>query len=174
MNILNFRKTQRSLFLIFGAIVATAAVAQFVGPVVPIVGKRTAGFFDPSYAKTEQRQHLGVDISAKAGADVRSPVDGSVVLNNTGVSDVMQAYLVIKSIDGEHVLGHISSNLKQNDKVTRNQIVGKVREWPGNSHVHWGINKKGVAQAMAGTWGWGRAALTAKIKDATDKGWVNF
>jgi murein DD-endopeptidase MepM/ murein hydrolase activator NlpD len=168
------RRTAKIAMTGLGMLLAAAAVAQFVGPVVPIVGKRTAGFFDATYAKEQGVQHLGVDISAKENVDVRSPVDGTVVLNNTWAPDVMQAYLVIKGPDGEHVLGHISSTLAQGKKVTRNQVVGKVRPWPGNSHVHWGINKNGVAQAMTGKWGWGRAPLSAKVKDATDKGWVNF
>ena len=174
MNIKNFRKIRLSAMLAVGAIVATASVAQFVGPVVPIVGKRTYGFFDAAYAKSEKVQHLGVDISAKENAEVRSPVDGTVILNNTWASDVMQAYLVIKGPDGEHVLGHIASAFANGAKVKRNQIVGKVRPWPGNAHVHWGINKQGVAQSITGKWGWGRAPLSASVKDATDKGWVNF
>jgi murein DD-endopeptidase MepM/ murein hydrolase activator NlpD len=170
-----FRNRGRNLAL-FGVGVATAigALAQFSGPVMPVVGNRTYGFFDPAYAKSEKRQHLGVDLSAKADTDVRSPVDGSVVTNNTAAADVMQAYLVIKAADGEHVLGHISSALPRGAIVSRNQVVGKVRVWPNNSHVHWGINKKGVSQAMTGNWGWGRAPETATAKEAADKGWVAF
>jgi murein DD-endopeptidase MepM/ murein hydrolase activator NlpD len=170
----NLKNLQRWSIVSLGGLVATAALAQFIGPVVPIVGKRTYGFFDPSYAKSEKVQHLGNDISAKANSDVRSPVDGTVVLNNTWASDVMQAYMVIKSADGEHVLGHVASNLAAGAKVKRNQVIAKVRPWPNNSHVHWGINKKGVSQAMTGKWGWGRAPESAKVKDATDRGWVNF
>lgn len=81
---------------------------------------------------------------------------------------------MIKGADGEYVLGHIASNLAKGATVKKQQIVGTVRPWPGNTHVHFGINRKGVAQAIAGQWGWGRAPYAAKIKDATDKGWVNF
>ena len=153
---------------------ATAAVAQLVGSVVPIAGPRIAGFFDATYAKDESAQHLGVDITAKENSDVRSPVDGTVVLNNTWASDINAAYIVIKGRDGEHVLGHIASTLARGAKVKRNQVIGKVRPWSNKTHVHWGINKQGVAQSITGKWGWGRAPLSASIKDATDKGWVNF
>ncbi len=164
-----------SAFLVgSGFLMATIAFAGTVRPANPISGTRTAGFFDSTYASGEGVQHLGVDISAAENSDVRSPIDGTVLLNNTWASDVMQAYLVIRGPDGEHVLGHIASTLPQGARVRRSQIVGKVRPWPGNSHVHWGINTKGVSQAMKGRWGWGRAPLNATIKDATDRGWVNF
>ena len=155
-------------------LMASAAIAGSTRPTDPIVGTRTAGFFDNAYASEQGVQHLGVDISAAENSDVRSPADGTVVLNNSWATDVNNAYLVIKGADGEHVLGHIASTLTPGVRVRRNQIIGKVRPWPGNSHVHWGINTKGVSQAMKGRWGWGRAPLTATVKDATDKGWVNF
>lgn len=160
--------------VVVGAFVASAAVAEYSGAVAPILGARTAGFFDPSYLASEGVQHLGVDISAKPNVDVRSPVDGTVVLNNTWASDINEAYLVIKGPDGEYVLGHIASNLAAGAAVSRNKVIGKVRPWGGKTHVHFGINRKGVAQAMVGKWGWGRAPYDATAKQAIAKGWVNF
>lgn len=124
--------------------------------------------------KKQGVQHLGVDIAASENSDVRSPVDGTIVSNNTWNPDVNLAYLVIKGDDGEHVLGHIASTLTAGKSVKRNQVVGRVRPWPGKSHVHWGINTRGVAQAIKGKWGWGRAPLNATVAEATSKGWVNF
>jgi murein DD-endopeptidase MepM/ murein hydrolase activator NlpD len=160
--------------LAVGSFAATAALAQYTGAVAPILGSRTAGFFDPAYLAKEGVQHLGVDIGAKENADVRSPVDGSVVLNNTWASDINEAYIVIKGPDGEYVLGHIASNLAAGATVSRNQVIGKVRPWGRRTHVHFGINRKGVSQAMVGKWGWGRAPADATAKQATSKGWVNF
>jgi len=136
----------------------------------------TYGFFDPRYAEgSDPRQHLGVDIRARAGADVFSPVEGEVIINNTAAADVMQAYLVIRTASGiEHVFGHISSTLRARvDRVVVGQRIGTVRDWPGNSHVHHGVNRIGVAQAMRGDWGWGRAPVTATREDAARRGWVS-
>lgn len=130
----------------------------------------------PAYARTENRQHLGVDFTVGAGGNVYAPVEGDVVVNRTSASDVMQAYLVIRSPQGsEHVLGHISSSLRVGAHVAAGQTVGTVRAWPGQpsrSHVHWGVNRTGVSQAMSGDWGWGRAPVTATRADASRRGWV--
>ena len=132
------------------------------------------GYFDPAYARAENRQHLGVDLRASAGARVSSPVEGDVVINNTSAADVMQAYMVIRTASGEeHVLGHLSSSLGVGTHVTAGQRIGTVREWPGNSHLHWGKNRKGVAQASKDGWGWGRAPAAATRAQATSRGWVS-
>lgn len=133
----------------------------------------TYGYFDPAYARSENRQHLGVDFRAPRRTPVFAPVDGVIVTNNTSASEVMQAYLVIRTAHGvEHVLGHISSSLVVGAPVTAGQEVGRVRPWAGNSHVHWGVNRTGVAQAMQGDWGWGRAPANATRSDAARRGWV--
>lgn len=168
------RRSTRFVFAGLAILVTSAALLGASRPAAPIVGTRTAGFFDSTYESEQGVQHLGVDIAAKENLDVRSPVDGTIVSNNTWNSDVNLAYLVIKSADGEHVLGHIASTLAAGKAVKRNQVVGKVRPWPGNSHVHWGINTKGVAQAISGKWGWGRAPRNATVAEAKSKGWVSF
>ena len=137
------------------------------------------GFFDPGYVGSEDRQHLGVDLSAPALKTVVSPVDGEVVTNATSTSDIMQAYLVIreKGTSFEHVLGHISSRLAEGDVVSRGKSVGTVRDWGSRSHVHWGVNTKSVAGAMVytneGQWGWGRAPSAVSLGQATNRGWVD-
>lgn len=156
-------------FLCTGALVATVALGQ------PPAGPRpiSAGFFDPAYARSENVQHLGVDYVAPAGAPVWSPVDGVVIRNRTSASDIMQAYLVIRESNGtEHVLGHISSPLREGAQVRANGSVGTVRDWGRRSHVHWGRNRLGVIQAIGGDWGWGRAPITATRAQARDKGWI--
>lgn len=153
----------------------TAGIAQTLQ--LP-VGPRpvSSGFFDPNYPPTQARQHLGTDFTAPVGTAVYSPVDGTIVTNATGAADVMEAYLVIRSRGGpEHVLGHIASALQAGASIRVGQQVGTVRAWPGQpsrSHVHWGINRLGIAQAMSGGWGWGRAPVTATRSQAQVKGWI--
>jgi murein DD-endopeptidase MepM/ murein hydrolase activator NlpD len=141
----------------------------------PPAGPRpiSAGFFDPGYAQSENRQHLGVDYTAPAGAAVWSPATGVVVRNRTAAADIMEAYIVIREKNGtEHVLGHISSALREGVEVKRDGSVGTVRDWGRRSHVHWGINRLGVIQAIRGDWGWGRAPVTATKAQARERGWV--
>ena len=145
----------------------------------PVAGPRpvSSGYFDSNYPPSENRQHLGVDILTPVGTAVYSPVEGDVITDNTGASDVMQAYLVIHAPSGvEHVLGHISSTVRKGAHVKAGQQVGVIRAWPGQpgrSHVHWGINRVGVAQAIRGDWGWGRAPVTATKAEAASRGWVS-
>lgn len=137
----------------------------------------SSGFFDANYPPSQNRQHLGTDFTAPVGTAVFSPVDGTIVTNATNATDVMEAYLVIRSGSGpEHVLGHIASSLRAGAAVRAGQQVGTIRAWPGQpgrSHVHWGINRLGVAQAMRDGWGWGRAPVTATRSQAQAKGWVS-
>ena len=155
----------------------STAVAQS-GP-LPVAGPRpiSSGYFDPNYPPSENRQHLGIDILAPTGTAVYAPVEGDIVTDRTGDPDVMQAYLVIRVRGGvEHVLGHIASTVRVGAHVKAGQQVGTIRSWPGQprrSHVHWGINRIGVAQAMRGDWGWGRAPVTATRADAAARGWVS-
>lgn len=140
-------------------------------------GRISAGYFDRDYLRSENRQHLGIDTLAAAGSRIASPINGEVVTNRTDASDVMQAYLVIRASNGEeHVFGHISSSLNRGDRVRTGDEIGRVRSWPGQSgrsHVHWGVNRNGVAQAMSGSWGWGRAPADATREDAARRGWRN-
>ena len=148
--------------------------AKYQLPVGP--ARISSGYFDPNYPPAFNRQHLGVDMLSTVGSPVYAPVSGRVVTNMTSAADVGQAYLVIRGTDGvEHVLGHIASNLSVGASVRAGQQVGTVRSWPGEpgrSHVHWGINRLGVAQAMTGDWGWGRALVTATQAQAAARGWV--
>lgn len=136
-------------------------------------------FFDPGYVVSENRQHLGVDLSALPLKAVVSPVDGEVVTNATSNPDIMQAYLVIREsgTNFEHVLGHISSSLVSGDVVFRGKRVGTIRDWGLRSHVHWGVNRKSVAGAMGytkeGEWGWGRAPAAVSLDQARNRGWID-
>jgi murein DD-endopeptidase MepM/ murein hydrolase activator NlpD len=166
-------KGSATIYALSLALLAGSAIAQAPAGPRPI----SAGFFDPRYndglAKADWRQHLGTDYTAPAGSPVWSPAAGTVVRNATGASDIMQAYLVIREANGtEHVLGHIASPLREGVTVQKDQSVGKIRDWGSRSHVHWGINRLGVIQAIRGDWGWGRAPFTASRTEAKARGWV--
>lgn len=142
-----------------------------------------ATYFDKDYPSSQDRQHLGVDLPAAVGTEVRSPVAGVVSTNATSTPDVMESYLTIREdVSGaEHVLGHISSTLKVGQRVTPGKVVGVIRAWPDQpkrSHVHWGVNKVSVAGYMGdfvgGKWGWGRAPPSATEAQASGYGWMNL
>ena len=137
----------------------------------------SAGFFDPGYPPSQSRQHLGTDFVAPAGTPVFAPIGGKILRNRTDAPDVMEAYLVIRAPDGvEHVLGHIASPLKEGATVKAGEQVGTIRSWlrePGRSHVHWGVNRLGIVQAMTGGWGWGRAPVSTTRAQAQARGWVD-
>ncbi len=162
------------------AVIAFAGISAVVAQAgsLPVAGPRpiSSGYFDANYPPSENRQHLGIDILAPVGTAVYAPVEGDVIVENTGVTDIMQAYLVIHARNGiEHVLGHITSTVRRGAHVQAGQQVGIIRAWPGQparSHVHWGVNTIGVAQAMRGDWGWGRAPVTATRAEAAARGWV--
>ena len=163
------------------AVGASQKIAQSPRVVLPVSPVRiSAGYFDPNYLSSEHRQHLGIDLSAPVGTRIVAPEEGDVVFSNTNLAGttVDEAYLVIRTAHGaEHVLGHIVSELRNGTHVVPGQEVGMIREWPGNpgrSHLHWGVNVLGVAQAMRDGWGWGRAPITATEAEASAKGWVNF
>lgn len=135
------------------------------------------GYFNEAYARSQGRQHLGLDIPAPVNAEVFTPFDGEVVLNRTNAVEVLQAYLVVRGADGsEQVFGHISSALRVGDRISAGMVVGRIRAWPGEpgrNHLHWGINKQGVIKVISGAWGFGRAPITATQDEANRRGWID-
>lgn len=146
----------------------------------PGKGTLSYGYFDPKYPTLrDPAQHIGSDIDVAAGADIVSPVDGTIVANQTSLS-APEAHLIIKegSTGYLHVLGHVDSKLSQGDKVFRGQSIAKAKKWitdsgHDNSHVHWGINSKTIGSSAVNGWGWGRAPGSATVKQATGRGWIN-
>lgn len=148
----------------------------------PVPGDQvSASFFDPTYRVEESRQHLGVDLTAPAGTDVVSPVDGTVVFNRTAGVDASTAFLIIRetATGAEHVLGHINSPIQPGTvaaSVTRGQRIGSIADWGRRSHVHWGLNTRGVPRSVqpgpGGDWGWGRAPVGTTRAHARERGWV--
>jgi murein DD-endopeptidase MepM/ murein hydrolase activator NlpD len=155
--------------------------ADYRLPVTP--SGRVHGFFDPVYRASENRQHLGVDLPARSGTPVVSPVDGVITANRTTGVAAGSAFLVIRetSTGAEHVLGHVTSTIQPGTtaaSVNRGEFVGTVSDWGTNSHVHWGLNIRGVPRSVqsgpGGNWGWGRAPASATESQALARGWVNL
>lgn len=139
---------------------------------------RVHGFFDQNYRQSENRQHLGVDLPSPAGTSVVSPIDGEVVFNRTQGTAASSAFLIIRDTNtgAEHVLGHIASSLSLETIVRRGEVIGTIKDWGANSHVHWGINTHGVPRAVqsgpGGDWGWGRGPASVTQAQALARGWV--
>jgi murein DD-endopeptidase MepM/ murein hydrolase activator NlpD len=168
-----FRIVRKGAVLVCLSALAGQAIAQGVYAVIDGPRRVSAGFFDAQYAREQNRQHLGIDIPAEPGARVFAPVSGIIIANETSNSDIMKAHLIIRASSGaEQVLGHISSSLELGARVTRGQVVGTVRDWGRNSHVHWGANSGNIRAVLSSTWGWGRAPVSATKQEALSKGWI--
>lgn len=145
----------------------------WISPVDPVV---SSPFFDPTYPAQFYRQHLGVDLTAAAGTSVVSPVSGQILHNETGRADINEAYLIVEDASSgfEHVLAHVSSDLRVGAIVRQGQVIATVRAWPGEpnrAHVHWGINRNSALPANG--WGWGRAPASVTESQALARGWIN-
>lgn len=147
----------------------------------------TAEYFDRRYprdpAAAPPRQHLGIDLTGRAGVSVQSPASGTIVEVHAS-RDPSQAYMVIyePTTGFEHVLGHVTTTFRVGRRVARGEDVARIMAWPRNSHVHWGTNLRGIRQATgtssrrgwgAGNWGWGRAPLAATPREAAERGWID-
>jgi murein DD-endopeptidase MepM/ murein hydrolase activator NlpD len=172
-------------FGVLGLTAITASVVSYAQSgslwTVPVKFERVNyGYFDPNYWKgdsvRDRRQHLGVDLRIGAGQPVYSPVKGTVVTNNTASNvPVGESYLVIRAANGEeHVLGHISSSRRPGSAVYAGLVVGTIRAWPNNTHLHWGVNRGRIPSGVIGGWGWGKAPYEATQPDAARRGWVNI
>jgi len=89
------------------------------------------------------KKHLGIDFMADKDTNVISVCNGKVI-NNFTERDVYNSFLIIEHNCSGKIFygyyGHISSKLKKNDNVRQGQIIGKVKKWGNNSHLHFGIN----------------------------------
>nr|SPS06237.1 exported protein of unknown function [Candidatus Nitrotoga fabula] len=137
----------------------------------------SASFYDLKYPSeySPPAQHLGIDLHAPEGTSVFSPVTGRVLVNRTNLKDAFDKYLVIKdeSNGNEHVLGHINSDLREGQNIAIGMTIGQIVKAGTGAHVHWGINKNSVNQAMTENWGWGRAPVSSTKQDAENKGWLD-
>lgn len=89
-------------------------------------------------------RHLGVDLGIRSGSNVVSMCDGTVRHNNTQFADIWNSKVILEHNCNGRVLfgiyGHISSSLAVGATVTAGTIIGQVKDWGGNSHLHMGIS----------------------------------
>lgn len=114
------------------------------------------GFFDrrfPGY--NGGLEHAGVDFAAAAGTTVYAICDGTAVLTRTDRPEIMLAVLVVEHQCPEPLgrvhayYGHIYSTLMEGDGVSAGDAIGTVRDWQGNSHLHFGLSRS----LMEENWG---------------------
>lgn len=118
--------------------------------------------------------HLGIDVLNKEGqvppgTNVFSVCSGDVIENTTH-RDVWNSFLIIKHNCGGDIIygyyGHLASDLAKNTKVQRGEIIGSLKDWPGNTHLHFSVS-------VADDWirnGWGYEP-NSSCEDATRNGW---
>ena len=144
-------------------------------------------FCDPNYPGGE---HKGMDIMVPSEKTVYAVCDGSVDLNRTDTeskkkykddySRYFNAFLIIEHNCGGLELyghyGHIKSNLKNGDTVSKGDPIGLIREsfntnnqrTPNNDHLHFGVNTKKAVKS-----GWGIAPDGTTCEALAKKGWVD-
>ncbi len=121
--------------------------------------KRKNMYLAPQY-ENRRNIHMGIDIWAKAGEPVYSPLDGVVAyIANHAQEGNYGGTLVLKhKIDGVSyfaLYGHLSpksiSHLRQGQKVTAGEIVGELGDesengnWPPHLHYQISIQDPGEA-----------------------------
>jgi cell wall-associated NlpC family hydrolase/murein DD-endopeptidase MepM/ murein hydrolase activator NlpD len=133
--------------------VAPAVAPPSGGPVAPVApedmantnegGKLHASEFDVADAEgapgPEGNLHAGYDLFAKAGAPVRSPIEGTVVevkasRGNTG--QVFGGTVKVQGADGRvWVFRHVDpKGVVEGAKVTAGQEIASVTDWAGGAH----------------------------------------
>lgn len=153
----------------------TQGISSVVAPLETPSNSISALFYDYNYDDTAQ--HLGIDLPAPEFTPVVSPVTGRVITNSTSGSNPFNFYIVIRSDEtgNEHVLGHIISDLEVGAPVQQGKAVGFIVTAGTGPHVHWGINRMEVSNALdiSSGWGFGRAPLSSSREDAAAKGWLD-
>jgi murein DD-endopeptidase MepM/ murein hydrolase activator NlpD len=132
------------------------------------------GFFDRRFAGfNDGLEHLGVDLTAAAGAAVAAVCDGTVVSNNTSYTDTVSAVITLDH-DCPPPLGrvfayygHVQSELSPGTSVPAGSNIGTVREWPGNAHLHLGLSTRLHEEF------WGVVPRGATLPELEAQGWLN-
>jgi murein DD-endopeptidase MepM/ murein hydrolase activator NlpD len=132
------------------------------------------GYFNPGYAQSENRQHLGTDYRAASGTPVYAAANGRVQYNTTNLNNPYNSQVTVQTDSSQVVYGHVYSTTTPGQVVQRGQYIGYVQ--PGNPaqpayspHLHVGINSQG----NAGTTGWGRAPVATTAQQAQQRGWID-
>jgi murein DD-endopeptidase MepM/ murein hydrolase activator NlpD len=132
------------------------------------------GFFDrrfPSY--NGWLEHAGVDFSAAAGTTVFAICDGTVALTRTDRPEIMSAVLVVEHQCAEPLgkvyayYGHVHSSLTEGDRVLAGDAIATVRDWGGNSHLHFGLSRRLMEE------NWGVHPRGATLQGLQELGWLD-
>jgi murein DD-endopeptidase MepM/ murein hydrolase activator NlpD len=143
----------------------------------PLRGQMTVvpqgDYYNPAYAQSEKRQHLGTDDTAASGTPVYAAATGRVQRNTTSLSNPYNSQVTVQQPGGRQVVyGHVYSTSTTGQVVQQGQYIGYVQpansSQPGyNPHLHLGVNTQG----NAGQSGWGRAPVTMTQQQAQQSGW---
>lgn len=132
------------------------------------------GFFDRRFPGFNAGlEHLGVDLSAAAGTAVAAICDGTVVSNNTGQADTVSAVIMVEHECPSPLgkvfayYGHVHSELVPGVTVSAGSSIGRVREWPGNGHLHLGLSTRLQEES------WGLGARGTSLQELEAQGWLN-
>jgi cell wall-associated NlpC family hydrolase/murein DD-endopeptidase MepM/ murein hydrolase activator NlpD len=134
-------------------VVAQAPAAGTGGPIAPVApedmantnegGKLHASEFHVQDAEgapgAEGNLHAGYDLFAKAGAPVRSPIEGTIVevkASRGSSGQVFGGTVKVQGADGRvWVFRHVDpKGVVEGGKVTAGQEIASVTEWTGGAH----------------------------------------
>ena len=93
----------------------------------------------------EVREHDGIDIRAKEGADVVTAISGTVT--SAGYSADLGNYVTITSEKTETLYAHLKNvNVEKGADVKKKDVIGKVGStgMSTGSHLHFAVTKDGV------------------------------
>ena len=132
------------------------------------------GFYDRRFPGFNNgKEHLGVDFSAAAGTTVYAVCDGVVVSNNTDYADIVSAVVAVEHECDQPLgkvygyYGHVLSPLLANEAVSAGSIIGVVRNWSWNSHLHFGMSTQLLMES------WGVVPRGPSLGSLEEQGWLN-
>ncbi len=109
----------------------------------PTPGRRTASFGMRRILNGEARSpHAGLDIAAPAGQAVKAPAEGLVVLTGNFFYSG-NAVFIAHGEGAVSMVCHLSRiEVKEGDRVTRGQVVGRVGSTGRSTapHLHWSLS----------------------------------
>ena len=132
------------------------------------------GFYDRRFPGFNNgKEHLGVDFAAAAGTTAYSVCDGVVMSNNTDYADIVSAVVIVEHECDQPLgkvygyYGHVHSTLLQNEAVTAGGVIGTVRDWTWNSHLHFGMSTQWLGE------NWGVVPRGPALAALEEQGWLN-
>jgi murein DD-endopeptidase MepM/ murein hydrolase activator NlpD len=110
---------------------------QFIWPV--------DGVLTSKFGVRGGRRHDGIDIGAPQGTEIRAAADGTVLYSGDQQTGYGNLIIISHANDMITVYAHNQENLvKENDKVKRGQVIGKVGRTgrATGPHLHFEIRKR--------------------------------